>query len=305
MKPSKLIVVGYCLLIFNYCTAQQDVLYNTYPTNGQAINPAYAGSAGIASFHIMVRKQSLSLPQSGSSQFLSYNTPLAGAKSFLGFQAFNTGFGSTGVSSTGFNICTGYRYHISDSLTVAIAGQFSFSQVPSFILGANTYKSAAGLGVYMRANNSYLGIAMPTATKVNFQISKDNSLTYARPLWLTAGYVFGLQPNTKLKAGVVYQSERQKLDFNAVLWLRQLVGVGLWYSNLGSEVNAQKATILTADVQINKKFRLGLSYDFAATRRADNLNAQRPLSKSLGLYQFLLRYDFDNQTGKIDRFRYF
>ena len=285
--------------------AQQENLYYTYPENGLSINPAYAGSNGLANLLVMVRRQSLTLPQSGSAQYLSYNTPLRMGKSFLGFQAFNSGFSGRSITGTGFNLSSGYRHHFTDSISVALAASFNFTQVPGFLTGNQVFKPSAGVGLYFRTYHSYFGIAAPTITQVRYQTSKDNYISFPKPIWASIGHVLHPAEHWALKLGAIYKTIDNVADFNAVAWYRERFGVGFWYSNLGSEVNFEKATVLTADVQINKKFRLGLSYDFSATKRNDNLSSGQTFKSVLSMYQFTLRYDFDNQTGKIDRFRFF
>lgn len=308
-------ILKLCLLISLCQTAfaQQEAMFLTYPTNPLAVNGAYAGSNGLASLEIMVRRQSLRLNNLPASQFLSYQTPLAEGKSFLGFQAYNANFGSGGLTNaggnTGFNVASGYRYHVDEDINFSIAGQYNLTQIPGAIGQGTQFKSGFGLGFYGRTAQSYFGIAMPNVSKTTFSFGTSGTIQFDRPIIATLGHVLAINDNLDVKAGLLLKkSETQastKLDFNGQLWIKQLVGLGLWYNNTGSEVNSNKALIITADVQVNKQFRLGLSYDTAGSQRQDNVNSGRPFNSRLGLYQFLLRYDFDNKTGKIDNFRYF
>lgn len=288
---------------------QQDPLYVTYPQNPLAINPAYAGSSGIASVSILVRKQSLVLQNVGSSQYLSYNTPLANGKFGMGLQAFNSNFGQTVSGGTGINLSGSYRHHFSDSISISIGALGGFVQIPGFISGANEFKPIAGAGAYFRSNNAYFGVAMPVITKQYYSISQSSKYYFPRPIFASAGYVYGINENLDLKVGAVYRhidgGVKQALDLNAVLWFKKWFGLGLWKNKTGSEINASNAFIITADAQISQKFRLGLSYDTAAKTAYDPVNPQTGRSSNLGLYTIMLRYDFDNLTGKINNFRFF
>ncbi|MES2795179.1 MAG: type IX secretion system membrane protein PorP/SprF, partial [Bacteroidota bacterium] len=144
------LILTFVLFIFhiNISTAQQEALYVTYPQNPLAINPAYAGSNGIASISIIVRKQSLVLQGAGSSQYLSYNTPLAKGKFGMGIQAFNSSFGQTVGGGTGFDLSGNFRHHFTDSISISIGAQAGFVQIPGYLSGAYDFKPVAGAGAY-------------------------------------------------------------------------------------------------------------------------------------------------------------
>ncbi len=296
-------------LFFTKIYGQQEPLYVTYPQNPLAINPAYAGSSGIASVSIMVRKQSLILQNVGSSQYLSYNTPLANGKFGLGLQAFNSNFGQSASGGTGINLSGSFRHHFSESISISVGALGGFVQIPGFLSGASEFKPIAGGGIYLRSTNTYLGVAMPVITKQFYAISQNSKYLFPRPIFASAGHVFGINDRLDLKIGAVYRhldgAASQALDLNAVIWYKKWFGLGLWKNKTGSEVNANNAFIITADAQISQKFRLGLSYDAAAKSGYDAINPQTGRSSSLALYTILLRYDFDNLTGKINNFRFF
>ena len=297
--------------------SQQDPLYVNYNQNPLAINPAYAGSSGIASVAIMVRKQSLLVQSAGSSQYLTYNTPLAFGKFGMGLQAFNSSFGQAGTGGgTGFNLSGAYRHHFSDSISVAVALQGGFVQIPGYLSGVNEFKPVAGAGAYFRTFNSYLGVGMPVFTKPYYNISKSTKYYFYRPIFISGGHVFSINENFDLKLGAVLrmynaaanqnnQLAKTAIDLNAVIWIKKWLGLGVWANKTGSEVNAKNAFIISADAQINQKFRLGFSIDAAAKSKYDAINPTTGRTSSLSLYNMTLRYDFDNLTGKINNFRFF
>jgi type IX secretion system PorP/SprF family membrane protein len=289
--------------------SQQDALYVTYPQNPMAINPAYPGSSGIASVAIMVRKQSLVLQGAGSSQYLSYNTPLANGKFGMGLQAFNSNFGQINGGGTGINLSGSYRKHFADSLSISFGVQGGFVQLPGSITGVAEFKPNAGAGAYFRSRNSYFGVAMPIITKPYFFVSQSTKLYFPRPIFVSAGHVFSINENLDIKFGAVFrqldQNKGQALDVNAVVWFKKWFGLGLWKNKTGSEMNPNNAFIISADAQISQKFRIGISYDNAAKSQFDQINPQTGRTSGLSLYNIILRYDFDNLTGKINNFRFF
>jgi type IX secretion system PorP/SprF family membrane protein len=318
LKISKFII-GFCLFIAFTVSlkfkilAQQEALYVTYPLNPLAINPAYAGSSGIASISILVRKQSLVLQNVGSSQYLSYNTPLASGKAGLGFQAYNSNFGQIGTGGTGFNLSGVYRHHFTDSVSISFGAQVGLAQVPSLFSGVAEFKPNIGLGLYFRTYNSYLGLSAPVVTHGGYSISKTDKYYYPRSIYLTAGHVLQINENFDLKFGAMLRQKLKEanispataLDLNAVIWFKKAVGFGVYKNSTGSEVNPKDALIFSLEGQINQKFRLGFSFDAASKGTATRINPVTGRSSSLGLYNLMLRYDFDNLTGKINNFRFF
>ncbi len=313
--PTKKILKSTCFFLITilsnstYIFSQQDALYVTYPQNPLAINPAYSGSSGIATVAIMVRKQSLVLQGAGSSQYLSYNTPLSNGKFGMGLQAFNSNFGQINGGGTGINLSGSYRKYFADSLSFSVGVQGGFVQLPGTLTGVAEFKPNAGAGAYFRSRNSYFGFAMPVITKPYFFITQSTKFYFPRPIFVSAGYVYSINENFDLKFGAVFrhldQNKAQALDINAVIWFKKWFGLGLWKNKTGSEINPNNAFIITADAQISQKFRIGISYDTAAKSQFDQINPQTGRSSGLSLYNLTLRYDFDNLTGKINNFRFF
>jgi hypothetical protein len=308
-KHIKYFFIIFVLLFKTPILAQQDALYVTYPQNPLAINPAYAGSAGIASVSIMVRKQSLILQGLGSSQYLSYNTPLANGKFGMGFQAFNTSFGQAIGGGTGVNLSGSFRHHFSDSISISIGAQAGFVQIPGYLSGVSEFKPIAGAGIYFRTFNSYFGIAMPVITKPYFAISTSSKNYFLRPIYVSTGHVIPINEQFDLKFGAVFrhfdQNKGEALDLNAVVWYKKWFGFGIWKNKTGSEVNPNNALIFTSEAQISQKFRLGFSYDAGVKSTFNSVNPKTGRKSNLSLYNITLRYDFDNLTGKIDNFRFF
>lgn len=257
-QKSKIILLGLIILVnIKSSFAQQDALYVTYPQNPLALNPAYAGSSGIASVSVMVRKQSLVLQGAGSSQYLSYNTPLDNGKFGIGLQAYNSSFGqATSGGGTGFNLGGSFRHHFTDSISVSIGAQAGFAQVPGYLV--NEFKPIAGVGAYFRTFNSYFGVGMPVLTKPFFALNASVNYYYPRPIFVTAGHVFNINENFDLKFGAVFrqldQNQGSDIDLNAVVWVKKWLGLGIWKNGTGSEFNANNAVIITADAQISQNF---------------------------------------------------
>jgi type IX secretion system PorP/SprF family membrane protein len=302
MKKISFLLLVYILMFNKNLFAQKDPLLYTYPHNTLALNPAYAGSKGIASLQVINRRQTFTQLGGSASTYISYQTPLAKkANSFLGLQAYNAAGGIRTLGGNGLAASTGYRHHITDSVSIAFSAQYNLTQklTDANNFGNTSYKSDIGAGVYLRSLHSYLGASKPFLSKLN-QFGDTN------PMYILAGHVFHVNPKMALKTGAVYETNYKKLDLHAQAWFNQKYSLGLYYNQTGSEERNDKALIVNAESQLNKKFRLGISYDFAARNAEQNQNGTTTLNQQIyGLFQLNLLMEFDNLTGKIERFRYF
>jgi type IX secretion system PorP/SprF family membrane protein len=309
VKKRLLFVVANCqLLLANFCSAQE-ALNRSYPFNPLAVNPAYAGSREVTSLSLLLRRRSLVLQNTYTSQLFSMDFPVAQGRGGGGLQIFNDPYnaaGTLGVYGSG-----AYRIPL-ETLggTLALGAQVGFTQTvaPNNIYGNNQYPFTLSLGLFYRTERFYAGLAQQ-----NLAGRTDSYGTPLRPLFLTAGYLFDLSDDVKLRLGTLLRGQREPLatsgfklavDLNGTLWYRK-VGVGLWYQGTGSEVNADNALLGTLEAQVGDRLRFGLSYDFIA---GQNRYQTTPLGTAAGassIFQLLLRYEFDNGSGKVGQMRYF
>ncbi len=289
--------------------AQTEAVYFTYPNNAQAINPAYAGSWGVAGVNLLVRKQSLTLQNGGNSQYLSYQTPLANNKAAFGFQAYNSNFVYNTNGGLGFIFSGVYRYHLSENDNIALGINAGLSQVSEGLVGSQTYKPNYGLGLYYCNPTQYAGIALPNMAQNTVSFGTAGNYQFPRQSFTTLGKVISPSENLDLKMGLVMMHElnnkKTKFDINAGLWYKKFIGLSLWYNTTGSEFNNKKATVISAECQASTKFRFGLSYDPSARNVNSQFNPQTGGRSYLAMYNILIKYDFDNLTGKINNFRFF
>lgn len=302
----------FCLFWFTLSIetkAQTEPIYFTYPNNPLALNPAYAGSWGVAGVNLLVRKQSLVLQNASSSQYLSYQTPLANNKAALGFQAYNSNLIYNTNGGQGFVLSGAFRHHLNEEHAVAIGANGGLSQVTDNVTFRQIYKPNYGLGIYYNSTKQYIGVSIPNIAKNEIVFAGGSQSYFPRNSFVTAGKVFEVNENTDIKVGIVVNHELNnkttKFDANAGVWFKKFVGVSLWYNQSGSEFNNKKAVVISAECQATTKFRFGLSYDPAARNLNSQFNPQTGRRSFLAMYNLLIKYDFDNLTGKINNFRFF
>jgi type IX secretion system PorP/SprF family membrane protein len=287
--------------------AQQDQMYLTYPLMPLNVNPAYAGSREVISFSAVYRRRPLFGAvgvATTSQQYLNFDMPIAHDRMAIGFQAYNAdqAFGTNvgGVyGNLGLYGDFAYRFSLPNDGKLAIGLQVGVTQVPAFITGlgggSTNFNASLGAGIYYHNDDAYVGVSM-----LNF--NADNN--YNRPLFATAGYVFTIDDEFKIKAGALFRKianssgGRTDIDLNATAWINNKVGIGVWYQNTGSEFSTT-AYLGSLQVQL-KKLQIGYAYDFSGAGNSSSIGVSNE-----GFHQILFRYELDAGNGKSAVFKYF
>lgn len=281
--------------------AQQESLRMAYPFLPLAINPADAGATKVFSAKGVFRKKPLFQNIGGASssqQFMSIDMPLSQGDWGLGFLGFNTDQSfatNSGLISSNLGLAAVFSKH----LLWGRGNQLSFginsgiNQYP--ILGrsgTSEMLASVGVGVSYRKEALTLGISKPA--------NRLDGLGDA-PLYLQASYYFPVGELHTLKVGALLRKDLQtKVDFNAVFWYQEKVGVGLWMQQTGSEFG-DPALLGTIEVPLGLNFRVGYSYDFLG-KNVSTLGSSTT-SEASGFHQIFLRYDLDFGLGKLGQFQ--
>ena len=293
-------------LIYSFTSkAQQDQMYFTYPFMPLSVNPAYAGSREVVSFSAVYRRKPL-LGAVGvattSQQYLNFDMPIANDKMAIGFQAYNAEqvFGTNvgGVyGNLGLYGDFAYRISLPNDGKLAIGVQVGVTQVPvvSGLGSGSNFNSSLGAGIYYHNDDAYIGVSL-----LNF----NANVSYNRPLYATAGYVFKIDDDFKLKTGALVRrisnnsGGRTDIDLNATAWIKDKFGIGVWYQNTGSEFSSP-AYLGSFQVQL-KKLQIGYAYDFSGGGNPSALGISNE-----GFHQILFKYELDAGNGKSAVFKYF
>jgi type IX secretion system PorP/SprF family membrane protein len=294
------IIVLFFLASF-FAQAQQESLRMAYPFLPLAINPADAGVMKIFSAKGVFRKKPLFQTLGGASssqQLMSIDMPLKKGDWGLGFLAFNTdqSFATpSGMISSNLGLAAVVSKHMKwgRGNQLSYGMNVGINQYP--ILGksgTSEMLGSIGLGVSYRKEALMLGISKPS--------NRLDGLGDA-PLYLQASYYFPVADLHTLKIGTVLRKDQQtKIDFNAVFWYQEKVGVGLWYQQTGSEFG-DPALLGSVEVPLGLNFRVGYSYDFLG-KNVSTLGSSA-MSEASGFHQIFLRYDLDFGLGKLGQFQ--
>ena len=281
--------------------AQQESLRMAYPFLPLAINPADAGVMKVFSAKGVFRKKPLFQTLGGASssqQLMSIDMPLKKGDWGLGFLAFNTdqSFATpSGMISSNLGLAAVVSKHMEwgRGNQLSYGMNVGINQYP--ILGksgTSEMLGSIGLGVSYRKEALMLGISKPS--------NRLDGLGDA-PLYLQASYYFPVADLHTLKIGSVLRKDQQtKIDFNAVFWYQEKVGVGLWYQQTGSEFG-DPALLGSVEVPLGLNFRVGYSYDFLG-KNVSTLGSSA-MSEASGFHQIFLRYDLDFGLGKLGQFQ--
>ena len=272
-----------------------------YPFLPLAINPADAGVMKVFSAKGVFRKKPLFQTLGGASssqQLMSIDMPLKKGDWGLGFLAFNTdqSFATpSGMISSNLGLAAVVSKHMEwgRENQLSYGMNVGINQYP--ILGksgTSEMLGSIGLGVSYRKEALMLGISKPS--------NRLDGLGDA-PLYLQASYYFPVADLHTLKIGSVLRKDQQtKIDFNAVFWYQEKVGVGLWYQQTGSEFG-DPALLGSVEVPLGLNFRVGYSYDFLG-KNVSTLGSSA-MSEASGFHQIFLRYDLDFGLGKLGQFQ--
>ncbi|MDZ7898478.1 MAG: PorP/SprF family type IX secretion system membrane protein [Arcicella sp.] len=294
-------------LIYSFSTkAQQDQMYITYPFMPLNINPAYAGSREVVSFTAVYRRRPL-LGAVGvattSQQYLTFDMPIAHDKMAIGFQAYNADqvFGTNvgGVyGNLGLYGDFAYRIQLPNDGKLAVGVQVGVTQVPAVLglSGGANFNSSLGAGLYYHNDDAYVGVSL-----LNF----NAEIGYNRPFFATAGYVFTIDDEFKIKTGALLRKNSNSaggstnIDLNATAWINDKFGIGVWYQNTGSEFSST-AYLGSFQVQL-KKLQIGYAYDFSGGGNPSGVGG----TANEGFHQIMFKYELDAGNGKSGVFKYF
>ncbi|MCX2473200.1 type IX secretion system membrane protein PorP/SprF [Pedobacter sp. MC2016-05] len=288
--------------------AQQDAMYTQYMFNTLAINPAYAGSRNVISATALYRNQWTGIDGAPRTGTLTVDAPIMNKRLGIGFQVFSDKLGvtqTTGGSaalayrirlekgSLAFGIQTSMSHFNARYSSISLGGNQSFD--PAFVNDASKVLFNVGTGVYYNSDKFYLGLSAQDllTNKLNNSGNGDALQASQVPhLFLTAGYVFPLSSDFKLKPSFLIKGVKGapiEADLNASLWIKDVLAIGAGYRS-----SADIAALL--EVQATPQLRFGYSYD-RSTTQLRNFNS--------GSHEIMLRYEFGFERNKIISPRFF
>ena len=218
MKKLSLLVLLVSILCTDFASAQQDPQYTQYMYNMNVVNPAYAGNKETLSLTALYRKQWSGFEGAPETITFSGHSPI-NDKMGLGLSVIKDENGP--ISETNAYIDYSYTLQVSDALKLAlgIKAGATFHDVgltdlelqdpndPFFSENINNTYPNVGAGAFLYADNFYLGLSVPNL--LNSVHLDTNDLKFGSEtnhFFATAGYVFQVSDNLKLKPSVMVKS---------------------------------------------------------------------------------------------------
>ena len=266
------IILG-LLIVFQEASAQQDPQYTQYMYNLNVINPAYVGSKESLSITALYRNQWAGIADNPQTFTFSAHSPF-GDKVGLGISAIKDQLGPVTES----NIYADFSYTIdlgqALKLAFGIKAGATFHNVgltdliyqdpndPAFSENINNTYPHVGAGFFLYSDNFYFSLSVPNflqsvhldETLAGEAIKYGNETSH---LFATAGYVFQLGENVKLKpSGMVIAALDSPVSFDTNL-------NALFYEKfeLGASYRLDDSYSALVGFQINPNIRIGYAYD--------------------------------------------
>jgi type IX secretion system PorP/SprF family membrane protein len=265
--------------------AQHSTLYSQYMFNGLLINPAYAGSNDVLNVTGLSRMQWAGFDGAPRTSTLSMHSPLKNKRLNLGLTFLNDRLGVSsqnkitavfayriffGKSSLAFGLQGGlnmirnnwYNVHTTTAGDQVFTAPYSQQTIPD-----------AGFGIYFKKADYFLGVSMPAL----FTFAEPGGINY-KPALLTAGYLFTLSDNLRLKPSALVRyikSSPWQFDLNLNVYYKAI--------GLGASYRSGDAMVFMANYGITQQFTAGYAYDLTISKLGTFVR---------GSHEIMLRYEF-------------
>ncbi|RVT78392.1 type IX secretion system membrane protein PorP/SprF [Flavobacterium sufflavum] len=304
MKTNSIILLLLLVMVSGF--AQQDSQYTHYMYNTININPAYAGNRGVTSIFGLHRTQWVGLDGAPTTNAFSINAPLQNSRVGLGLSFVNDEIGAGDQNNiavdVSYTIPTSEEYDLSfgikasaDLLNVDYTKLSRYNTAnPAFQNNIdNKFSPNIGAGVYYHSDKMYVGFSVPNF--LNTKHFDDNSSVAVKDrlhYYLMGGYVFDVSPSIKLKPSILTKmvsGAPLQVDLSANVLLQDKFTLGLSY-------RWSAAATAMAGIQVTHGLLVGYSYDFDTTS-LENYNS--------GSHEIFLRFELFNIQKRIITPRFF
>ncbi|MCL7764123.1 type IX secretion system membrane protein PorP/SprF [Polaribacter sp. Z014] len=271
--------------------AQLTPHYTQYLYNMQVINPAFVGSKADLSISFLSRKQWVGVEGAPETRTFSINARTAAGLGF-GVTVINDKLGL--ANSNNINLDASYTLAISryERLSFGLKGGITFFNnnyaggitPDNEIYASNngTYANIGFGGLYY-TEEFFVGLSIPNILDSNqFKTLKNLENNFGikhNNFFLSTGFIYDLSENFKLKPSTIVKytpSLPMSVDLNANLIYKDKIETGLSYRYKES-ISALFAII------INKKYRVGYSYDNRLASYGNNLSS----------HEIIIRFDLN------------
>ena len=299
------------LLLFMFAIpvfAQQNPLFSHYMFNGLYINPAYAGSKEFVSTTFIARKQWTGFEGAPSTQIASLHAPISDKRIGLGAVISHDKIGITNQT----DFYGSYAYHIPlerGKLSFGLSAGFTYfkselSELTVWETDDPVYETNSlsnvlpefGAGIYYYSRKFYAGFSVPQILSYDpeqpFHVVVEKVHRLSRHYYVTSGVILTNGGELKFRPSfMIKYAQNAPIQYD--LNLNVLISDIIW---VGGSYRSGDAAVLLLEYQVNKKLRVGYSYDMTLSE----------IKKySSGSHEIVLGYDFGFNVLKMKTPRYF
>jgi len=296
MKKTTLLVLLLSILYADFASAQQDPQYTQYMYNMNVVNPAYAGSKESLSITALYRNQWTGVSDNPVTFTFSAHSPF-GDNVGLGISAIKDELGP--ISETNVNADFSYTLELGKTFNLAfgIKAGATFHDVglmdvalqdpndPFFGEDISNVYPTVGAGLFLYTDKFYFGASVPNFLN-SVHLDEDVSGeaikfgSEVNHFFATAGYVFQITDNFKLKPSVMVKSA-----FGAPLSVDGNINA-LFYEKfeIGVSYRLDDSFSGLVGFQVTDNIRIGYAYDYITSDLSANAGASHEIILSWDVF---------------------
>ena len=285
--------------------AQQLPQFTQYMYNTISVNPAYAGSRDGFSLTALNRNQWVGIEGAPRTQTLSIHSPLRNERIGVGLSVINDKTGYENYTYIYGDISYTIPVGRETTLSFGIKGGFSYYDLdedlftdpqvmddPFFRDQFNKWTPNVGAGLYLSAQNWYVGLSAPKL--INNDNNDFNQYVALEQVhyYLTGGYVFDLNDTWKLRPTALAKATSGaplSVDISATTIYDEKLYLGATY-RIDDAIGA------FVDLRVFEPLRIGYAYEYS-------ISDLRPYTS--GSHEIILIYEFRFRNTRYKSPRFF
>lgn len=285
--------------------AQQLPQFTQYMYNTISVNPAYAGSRDGFSLTALNRNQWVGIEGAPRTQTLSLHSPLRNERIGVGLSVINDKTGYENYTYIYGDISYTIPVGRETTLSFGIKGGFSYYDLdedlftdpqvmddPFFRDQFNKWTPNVGAGLYLSAQNWYVGLSAPKF--INNDNNDFNQYVALEQVhyYLTGGYVFDLNDTWKLRPTALAKATSGaplSVDISATTIYDEKLYLGATY-RIDDAIGA------FVDLRVFEPLRIGYAYEYS-------ISDLRPYTS--GSHEIILIYEFRFRNTRYKSPRFF
>ena len=287
MKKNYILVVLVLLTIQGF--AQQSSVFNQYIFNPMTINPAYAGTKQWTSINSVYTSQWTGLDGAPSTQMISIEGAPTESMG-LGLQFINDRIGAQYQQSLHGSYSYILKLNDKFKLSMGLAAGISYFTLDGTKLNGETIDDAAvpvtrvnslridpKFGLFLYSDRFYAGLSSTDLLGDLIQAPDGFAVAQQRHYYLTAGYVFDLGEDVKLKPSFLIREDFKALtnfDVSTYVLFKETFWLGATYrfgadlvssETLDNSLKSRDALVFMTEWNINPSFVIGYAYTHSLT----------------------------------------